>query len=166
MQSLQVFTALAEAEAKVHGKTVDEVHFHEVGAIDTIIDIAGCVLALEYLGIEKIFVSNIHTGNGFVNCAHGLMPVPAPATAELLQGLQHSHRKDRKRAYYTDWCCTDEGFSSQLQMIFHRALAAVKLLMAPGPGIWKYPMSCVSVSANWKLSRLVNYLLPNVILTI
>lgn len=54
MQSLQVFTALAEAEAKVHGKTVDEVHFHEVGAIDTIIDIAGCVLALEYLGIEKI----------------------------------------------------------------------------------------------------------------
>ena len=64
MQSLQVFTALAEAEAKVHGKTVDEVHFHEVGAIDTIIDIAGCVLALEYLGIEKIFVSNIHTCSG------------------------------------------------------------------------------------------------------
>ena len=96
MQSLQVFTALAEAEAKVHGKTVDEVHFHEVGAIDTIIDIAGCVLALEYLGIEKIFVSNIHTGSGFVNCAHGLMPVPAPATAELLQGLQHSHGKIEK----------------------------------------------------------------------
>ena len=96
MQSLQVFTALAEAEAKVHGKTVDEVHFHEVGAIDTIIDIAGCALALEYLGIEKIFVSNIHTGSGFVNCAHGLMPVPAPATAELLQGLQHSHGKIEK----------------------------------------------------------------------
>ena len=56
-----MFTALAEAEAKVHGKTVDEVHFHEVGAIDTIIDIAGCVLALEYLGIEKDFVSNITT---------------------------------------------------------------------------------------------------------
>ncbi|WP_293661488.1 nickel pincer cofactor biosynthesis protein LarC [uncultured Phascolarctobacterium sp.] len=90
-QSLRVFTALAEAEARVHGKTVDEVHFHEVGAIDTIIDIAGCVLALQYLGIEKIFVSNIHTGSGFVKCAHGLMPVPAPATAELLQGLRHSH---------------------------------------------------------------------------
>lgn len=90
-QSLRVFTALAEAEAKVHGKTVEEVHFHEVGAIDTIIDIAGCVLALEYLGIEKLFVSKIHTGSGFVKCAHGLMPVPAPATAELLQGLQHSH---------------------------------------------------------------------------
>lgn len=71
-------------------------HFHEVGAIDTIIDIAGCVLALEYFGIEKIFVSNIHTGSGFVNCAHGLMPVPAPATAELLQGLQHSHGKIEK----------------------------------------------------------------------
>lgn len=90
-RALLVFTALAQAEAKVHGKTIEEVHFHEVGAIDTIIDIAGCVLALEYLGIEKVFVSNIHTGSGFVKCAHGLMPVPAPATAELLQGLRHSH---------------------------------------------------------------------------
>lgn len=90
-RALLVFTALAQAEAKVHGKTIEEVHFHEVGAIDTIIDIAGCVLALEYLGIEKIFVSNIHTGSGFVKCAHGLMPIPAPATAELLQGLRHSH---------------------------------------------------------------------------
>lgn len=88
--TMRVFTALAQAEAKVHGKPVDEVHFHEVGAVDTIIDIAGCVLALSYLGIEKVFVSKIHTGSGFVQCAHGLMPVPAPATAELLQGLQHS----------------------------------------------------------------------------
>lgn len=86
-----IFTVLAEAEAKVHGKSIEEVHFHEVGAIDTIIDIVGCVLGLEYLGIEKIFVSNIHTGSGFVKCAHGLMPIPAPATAELLQGLRHSH---------------------------------------------------------------------------
>lgn len=83
----EVFTAIAIAEAKVHGKAVDEVHFHEVGAIDTIIDIVGCLLGLEYLGIEKVCVGKITTGHGFVKCAHGLMPVPAPATAELLQGL-------------------------------------------------------------------------------
>ncbi len=83
----EVFTAIAIAEAKVHGKTVEEVHFHEVGAIDTIIDIIGCLLGLEYLGIEKVYVGKITTGHGFVKCAHGLMPVPAPATAELLQGL-------------------------------------------------------------------------------
>ena len=82
-----VFTAIAIAEAKVHGKAVEEVHFHEVGAIDTIIDIVGCLLGLEYLGIEKVYVGKITTGYGFVKCAHGLMPVPAPATAELLQGL-------------------------------------------------------------------------------
>ena len=83
----EVFTAIAIAEAKVHGKAVEEVHFHEVGAVDTIIDIVGCLLGLEYLGIEKVFVGKITTGHGFVKCAHGLMPVPAPATAELLQGL-------------------------------------------------------------------------------
>ena len=83
----EIFTAIAIAEAKVHGKTVEEVHFHEVGAIDTIIDIVGCLLGLEYLGIEKVYVGKITTGHGFVKCTHGLMPVPAPATAELLQGL-------------------------------------------------------------------------------
>lgn len=83
----EVFTAIAVAEAKVHGKAVEEVHFHEVGAVDTIIDIVGCLLGLEYLGIEKVYVGKITTGHGFVKCAHGLMPVPAPATAELLQGI-------------------------------------------------------------------------------
>ena len=86
-QAEKVFLAIAQAEAKVHGKPVEEVHFHEVGAIDTIIDIVGCLLGLEYLGIEKIYVGVVTTGYGFVQCAHGLMPVPAPATAELLQGL-------------------------------------------------------------------------------
>ena len=83
----KVFTAIAIAEAKVHGKAVEEVHFHEVGAVDTIIDIVGCLLGFEYLGIEKVYVGKITTGHGFVKCAHGLMPVPAPATAELLQGI-------------------------------------------------------------------------------
>ncbi len=84
-----IFTKLAEAEAKVHGKTIEEIHFHEVGAIDTIIDIVGSVLAVEYLKIEKILVGPMQTGKGFVSCAHGLMPIPAPATAELLKKLPH-----------------------------------------------------------------------------
>lgn len=83
-KAISVFRMLGLAEAKVHGKTLEEVHFHEVGAIDTIIDIVGSCLALEYLGVERIYVSEIKTGYGFVQCAHGLMPVPAPATAELL----------------------------------------------------------------------------------
>lgn len=83
-KAVDVFRMLGLAEAKVHGKSLEEVHFHEVGAVDTIIDIVGSCLALENLGIEKIYVSEIKTGFGFVQCAHGLMPVPAPATAELL----------------------------------------------------------------------------------
>ena len=85
-RAADVFKNLAVAEAKVHGKTIEEIHFHEVGAIDTIIDVVGCILGLSYLQVDKIYISTITTGKGFVNCAHGLMPVPAPATAELLQG--------------------------------------------------------------------------------
>ena len=85
----EVFLAIAKAEAKVHGSTVEEIHFHEVGAIDTIIDVVGNILALQYLGIETIFTAPVNTGFGFVQCAHGQMPVPAPATAELLQGMPH-----------------------------------------------------------------------------
>ena len=83
----EVFLTIAKAEAKVHGSTVEEIHFHEVGAIDTIIDVVGNILALQYLGIEKVFTAPVNTGFGFVECAHGTMPVPAPATAELLQGI-------------------------------------------------------------------------------
>ena len=90
-RALAIFGVIAAAEGKVHERSADEVTFHEVGAIDSIVDIVGCAVCLDYLDVEKIFVSRINTGSGFVKCAHGLMPVPAPATAELLQGFKTYH---------------------------------------------------------------------------
>jgi uncharacterized protein (TIGR00299 family) protein len=85
-KSIGIFTRLAEAEAKVHQTTVDQIHFHEVGAMDAIIDVVGSVAGIAALGIEKIVCSALHVGAGTVECAHGTLPVPAPATVELIQG--------------------------------------------------------------------------------
>jgi hypothetical protein len=82
----RVFTRLAEAEAKVHKTTVEKVHFHEVGAVDSIIDVVGACVALEQLGIDRVLCAPIPLGRGTIRCDHGLMPVPAPATAELVRG--------------------------------------------------------------------------------
>ena len=85
--SEKVFRTLAEAEASVHGVDIEKVHFHEVGAIDSICDIVGTCLALHLLGVSDIHCSAINTGSGTVNTEHGVLPVPAPATARLLTGI-------------------------------------------------------------------------------
>ena len=84
--ALSIFRRLAQAEAEVHGTTIEKVHFHEVGALDSIADIAGAAIALDLLGAERITSRSVVAGSGTVKCEHGVMPVPAPATAKLLQG--------------------------------------------------------------------------------
>lgn len=86
-RAMQVFRRLAEAEGKIHGKPAEEIHFHEVGALDTIVDVVGTIIGLELLGITHLYCSPLHVGSGFVKCAHGTLPVPAPATLELLKSV-------------------------------------------------------------------------------
>jgi uncharacterized protein (TIGR00299 family) protein len=87
-KSIQIFTRLAEAEAKIHRTTPEKIHFHEVGGIDAIVDVVGAVIALELLEIEHVYVSAFPFGFGFVECSHGQIPMPAPAAIELLQGFK------------------------------------------------------------------------------
>ncbi len=78
---------MAEAEAKVHNISKEKVHFHEVGALDSIADIVGAAICQEALEVDEIHSSPVQLGGGFVKCAHGLMPVPAPATAEIIKDM-------------------------------------------------------------------------------
>ncbi len=86
-RSRAIFIRLANAEAKIHGKSPQKIHFHELGGLDTIIDVVGAVAGMKYLGIEKVYSSSLPLGKGFLKCSHGTLPVPAPATLELLKGV-------------------------------------------------------------------------------
>jgi uncharacterized protein (TIGR00299 family) protein len=92
----QIFDRLAEAEARVHDMPKDRVHLHEVSGVDSMVDIVGVVIGLHLLGIEEIYASPLLMGSGFVRCAHGLMPVPAPGTLELLRGVPVHQTEIRK----------------------------------------------------------------------
>jgi len=85
--SKEIFLKLGEAESKIHNISIDKIHFHEVGAVDSIIDIVGAVIGLKKLGVEQVFCSHLPLGNGFVKCSHGIIPIPAPATVELLKDI-------------------------------------------------------------------------------
>jgi pyridinium-3,5-bisthiocarboxylic acid mononucleotide nickel chelatase len=85
--SIEIFLGLGKAEAKVHRTKIDKVHFHEVGAIDSIVDIVGGVIGMHELDVDQVLASPLNTGEGTVECEHGVLPVPAPATLELLKGI-------------------------------------------------------------------------------
>jgi len=87
MNSLSAFQKIALAESHIHGKDIETIHFHEIGGIDSIVDIIGSFLCVEYLGIEKVYASSIPLGSGFVTCAHGKIPVPVPATMAILKDV-------------------------------------------------------------------------------
>ena len=86
-RAIAMFETIAEAEAKIHGTTVEQIHFHEVGATDSIVDIAGAAIGLDFLAVDRVYCGPIELGSGMVRCEHGLMPVPAPATAEILKDV-------------------------------------------------------------------------------
>lgn len=92
----KIFHTLAEGEAKIHNEPIYHVHFHEVGAVDTIIDITGSVIALDILGIEKVYSSPLPMGGGFVTCSHGKIPIPAPATVEILKNKAPMYKDERE----------------------------------------------------------------------
>ncbi len=85
-KSKEIFKRIASVEAKIHQTPMEEVHFHELGGLDSIVDIVGSVWGIQQLGIEKIYVSKVNVGTGFVKCEHGILPVPAPATLSLMEG--------------------------------------------------------------------------------
>ena len=91
-RALAIFEALGRAEARVHGVALEEVHFHEVGAVDAIVDVASAAIGIERLGVERVTSSPVALGHGMIDSSHGKLPLPAPATLELLKGaVSYTH---------------------------------------------------------------------------
>ncbi|HZP46802.1 MAG TPA: nickel pincer cofactor biosynthesis protein LarC [Candidatus Binataceae bacterium] len=124
-----VFRALAEAEARVHRTTPEEVHFHEVGAVDSIIDVVGAALALDQLGLERLLVSELPMGGGFARSRHGVIPVPPPATLELLHGYPIR---------------LGDG---EAEMVTPTGAAIVKALAEPAPAVLNFTSELVAYGA-------------------
>jgi len=99
-RSIKIFEKIAEAEGKIHNVDVEKVHFHEIGAVDSIIDIVGSVIGIKKLGIKKVYSSPLPLGKGFVNCSHGLIPIPVPATVEILKKIP-IYQTDREQELVT-----------------------------------------------------------------
>ena len=117
--SKKIFMEVAVAEAKIHAKAIDDVHFHEVGAVDSIVDIIGAAICIELLGVDEIQCSEINLGSGFVKCEHGIFPVPAPATLEILKGMAVYSKNAQKElttptgAAILKAACTAHGISPE-----------------------------------------------------
>jgi len=123
---LSVYGSIAEAEAKVHGRPVSEVHFHEVGALDAVADVTAVCMLMDRLGADTVYASPVHVGSGTVRCAHGVLPVPAPATAELLRGIPSYGGEVRGEL------CTPTG--AALLRRFVRSFGAQPLMTVSGIG--------------------------------
>jgi uncharacterized protein (TIGR00299 family) protein len=124
IKSSRIFTKLGEAEAKVHDTDIEEVHFHEVGAVDAIVDIVGSVIGISVLGIEKIYSSPLPLGQGFVKSSHGIIPVPAPATVELLKGVPNKQSEIQCELVTPTGAAIistlAEGFGAMPEMVINR----------------------------------------------
>ena len=139
-KSRDVFTRLAVAEAAVHGATSDQIHFHEVGAVDAIVDVVGTVLGLHLLEVDKVYASPLPMGRGFIQCLHGVIPSPAPATLEVLLGTP-IYGTGIEGELVTP---TGAALLSSLAESFITlpALTIRRLVMAPGKGLWNTRTCC------------------------
>lgn len=136
-KAIAIFQRLAEAEAKVHQCDVETVHFHEVGAVDAMIDIVTAAVGLEYFNIGQIWCTPVNTGKGMTYCAHGWMPIPAPATARLLQGVPIYHRDDIEKELTTP---TGAAILAEMAPNFDKPPVLVSKAMGYGAGTMDLPI--------------------------